>query len=588
MENLSSKPSFFIWNFLKYYKWKVFFICLAIFFDAFLIIIGPYLLKVLIDKMSAYRDNFSLFEEGQDLIIIICLFIILSVFANLIWRSINYLSIKIFPEIRLITLSKTFSYIFLHSYQYFQDHMSGDLTNKIQNIGESIERIFMPTLSILHIFFTILVATFISYSINIYFSIVLVIWVGIFIFISITLSKNIISYSKDFSQAKSIASGKYIDSLMNIFNVNIFVRYKFEKSYLEKISRKVMNKDIALRWKLLKLWIIQGILCSFVLGAMTFILILLRSKNLVTTGDFVFIISTTIAIIHYIFEIAELISRVVDETSILNQAISTIYIPHSIMNINSGPILKVKNPEISFENVSFSYTPNTFILNNFNITIPANQKIAVVGHSGSGKTTFVNLLIRLFDIQKGIIKIDHKNISDFSISSLRENISLIPQNPMLFHRSFMENIRYGRLSATNKEVIAAAKKSYAHEFIMQSSEGYDSLIGENGIKLSGGQRQKLAIARAILKNAPILILDEATSSLDPINEALIQDSLKKLMHNKTVIIITHKLSTLMKVDRILVFNNGEIVEDGTHNMLLAKRKLYSKLWSYQKGKENVE
>lgn len=583
MKNLSQNLSVFIWHFLKHYKWKVCGIYLAVFIASFLAVIDSYLLKILIDKITSYKDHFRFFDDGKNLIVVVFLFIIFNVCSNLIWRIINYLSIKIFPEVRLKVFSETFSYVSAHSHQYFQDNLAGDLVNKIQNIGESIEDIFTPMIDIANIFFTVLIAIAIANTINIYFSLVLIIWVILFVIISIILSKDIIHYSKDLAQINSILSGKYVDSLMNIFNVSIFARQEFEKSYLEGTSYKVMTKDIALRWKLLKLWTIQGILCSLILAVMIFILIYLRSKGIVTTGDFVFIISITIMIINYIFGIAELISRILEKIGICNQAISVVYVPHKIIDTVAALPLQIKKAEIIFKNVNFGYKQDNIFLQNFNITIPANQKVGLVGYSGSGKTTFVNLLIRLFDIQKGEIKIDQQNIKHVTQSSLRENIAFIPQNPILFHRSFMENIRYGKLDATDAEVVEAAKKAHAHEFILASPQGYDSLIGENGIKISGGQRQRLAIARAILKNAPILILDEATSSLDSVTETFIQESLKELMQNKTVIIIAHRLSTLLTTDRILVFDQGKIVEDGTHNTLLTQRKLYFTLWSAQVG-----
>jgi len=583
MQNLSQNLSIFIWHFLKHYKWKICGIYLAVFIASFLAIIDPYLLKILIDKITSYKDNFRFFDDGKHLIMVVFLFIIFNICSNLIWRIVNYLSIKIFPEVRLRVFSETFSHVSAHSHQYFQDNLAGDLVNKISNIGEGIESIFLPMISIANIFFTVLIAVCISYTINIYFSLALIIWAMFFIIISISLSRDIIHYSKDLAQIKSILSGKYVDSLMNIFNVSIFARQAFERSYLEKTSYEVMTKDIALRWKLLKLWTIQGILCALILAIMIFILIFLRSKGDVTIGDFVFIISMTITIIHHIFEIAELISRILEKIGVCNQAISVVCIPHTIVDTASAVPLQIKKAEIVFKNVNFGYKQNKIFLKNFNIIIPSTQKVGLVGCSGSGKTTFVNLLIRLFDIQEGEIKIDQQNIKHVTQSSLRENIAFIPQNPILFHRSFMENIRYGKLNATDEEVVEAAKKAHAHEFILASHQGYDSLIGENGIKISGGQRQRLAIARAILKNAPILILDEATSSLDSVTEIFIQESLKELMQNKTVIIIAHRLSTLLTTDRILVFDQGKIVEDGTHNTLLTQRKLYFTLWSAQVG-----
>jgi len=239
--------------------------------------------------------------------------------------------------------------------------------------------------------------------------------------------------------------------------------------------------------------------------------------------------------------------------------------------------------QITFNQVKFHYKSTEPLFQNKSIEIQAGQKVGLVGYSGSGKSTFVNLILRLYDVTDGAILIDGQDIRDVTQDSLRENIAMIPQDPSLFHRSLMENIRYGRIDTTDEEVIEAAKKAHAHGFIEKLQQGYGSLVGERGVKLSGGQRQRIAIARAILKNAPILILDEATSQLDSVTENLIQESLWKLMQNKTTIVIAHRLSTLLHMDRILVFDKGKIVEDGTHSDLLARGGVYKNLWDAQVG-----
>ena len=582
-ENMSQNLLIFIWHFSENYKWKIYGICLAVFIASLLMVIDPYLLKILIDLITTNNANLSFFSNDNYLIVIVVLFITFNICSNFIWRIVNYLSLKIFPELRSKVFLETFSYLSFHSHQYFQDNLAGDLANKIQDIGENIENIFESMFCIMYIIFTVLITTIIVYTISFYFSIVIIIWVILFVGISLSLSKNVANYSKDLAEIKSFLSGKYVDSIMNIFSINLFARQDFEKNYLEKISDKVVEKDICLRWKLLKLWAIQGILCALILGVMIFILIFLRAKGLVTTGDFVFIVSITITVIHQVFGIAESVSRILEQMGICNQAIAKVYAQHTLTNSKDAVLFKIQKGEISFKNVSFGYNENNILFKNLNIRIEANQKIGLVGYSGSGKTSFVNLLIRLYDLQNGEIQIDQINIKNVTISSLRENITFIPQNPILFHRSFIDNIRYGKLDATDDEVIEAAKKAHAHEFILNTYDAYKSLLGENGVKISGGQRPRIAIARAILKNSPILILDEATSSLDSLTEELIQESLKNLMKNKTVITIAHRLSTLLTMDRILVFDKGKIVEDGTHKELLERRSLYYRLWSCQVG-----
>ena len=239
--------------------------------------------------------------------------------------------------------------------------------------------------------------------------------------------------------------------------------------------------------------------------------------------------------------------------------------------------------QIIFDQINFTYdNQNELIYRNFSIRIEPGEKVALVGHSGSGKSTFVKLLQRLYDVQSGEIYIDAQNIAEVTQSSLRKAIALVPQDPILFHRSLIDNIAYGNDQASEEEIIAAARQAYAHEFIENLPQGYDTLVGERGIKLSGGERQRVAIARAILSDAPVLILDEATSSLDSVSEDYIQRALAELMKGRTTITIAHRLSTIKNVDRILVFNQGKIVEQGTHSALLADQQShYKKLYDMQ-------
>jgi ATP-binding cassette subfamily B protein len=275
-------------------------------------------------------------------------------------------------------------------------------------------------------------------------------------------------------------------------------------------------------------------------------------------------------------EFFEYIGNISDGVSIFIQ-------PHEIVDKPNAQRLSVAKGEIKFTDVSFTYPGGLKVFNRLDITIKPKQQVGLVGFSGSGKSTFVNLILRLFEPESGTLSIDGQDILAVTQDSLRENISMIPQDPMLFHRSLLENIRYGKLEATDEEVIAAAKKAHAHDFIMQTEEKYASLVGERGIKLSGGQRQRIAIARAILKNAPILILDEATSALDSVTEKKIQQGLHYLMKDRTVVVVAHRLSTISHMDRILVFDEGAIIEAGSHSELLKKEGHYAHLWNMQAG-----
>jgi ATP-binding cassette subfamily B protein len=275
----------------------------------------------------------------------------------------------------------------------------------------------------------------------------------------------------------------------------------------------------------------------------------------------------------------------------VSNGVNTIIVPHELVDNPDAKQQTFNNGSIEYRNVNFTYPEGKVVFENLSVKIPSGQRVGLVGYSGSGKSTFVNLILRTYDPQNGEIFISGYDVSKVTQESLHAQISLIPQDPTLFHRTLLENIRYGHLDANDDEVIEAARKAYAHDFIVDQKEGYQSMVGERGVKLSGGQRQRIAIARVILKNAPILILDEATSSLDSITEESIQTSLEAAMHNKTVIVIAHRLSTIAHLDRILVFDAGRIVEDGKHEALLKLRGSYYQLWSKQAGgflPENID
>jgi len=266
------------------------------------------------------------------------------------------------------------------------------------------------------------------------------------------------------------------------------------------------------------------------------------------------------------------------------EMIEIMKLPYEIQDVAGAKNIVVDKGEIVFEDIHFSFNENREVLKGVNLKINAGQKVALVGPSGAGKTTFVRLILRFYDVISGAVKIDGQDIKNVTLESLRRNISIVPQDPLLFHRTIKENIRYGKLDATDAEIEEAARLAHCDEFIENLPQKYDTYVGERGIKLSGGERQRVAIARAILKNAPILILDEATSSLDSHSESLIQDALDNLMKGRTTVVIAHRLSTIKKMDRIIVLEKGNIKEDGSHDDLIAQEEgLYKALWNLQAG-----
>jgi ATP-binding cassette subfamily B protein len=303
----------------------------------------------------------------------------------------------------------------------------------------------------------------------------------------------------------------------------------------------------------------------------------------ITAGDFALVLSINSAIVDCLWYLVQGVEECVELYGEVTQGLQTILVPPSIVDATTAMPLVVARGAIRFDHVSFQYKTQEPLFNGLSIDIPGGQKVGLVGFSGSGKTTFINLILRIFDISDGAIYIDDQNIKEVTQDSLRHAIGIVPQDPAFFNRSVMDNIRYGKPTATDEEVIEAAKKAHAHEFIMRMPHVYNAMIGERGAKLSGGQRQRFAIARAMLKNAPILILDEATSALDTVTEHKIQDALKILMDGKTVLAVAHRLSTIEAMDRILVFEKGAIVEDGSHHELITRNGVYAKLWAMQSG-----
>jgi ATP-binding cassette subfamily B protein len=572
----------FMCHFMKDHKWGIGALLALACLSGVYGTVNSYLTKVLIDEVARSGDHA---ENLLQVTFLPALLLIINYeVQNIAWRGVNYFSLKTLPRIKNSVIETVFSYVHKHSFRFFQDNFSGSIANNINKLADNIEIILKESsLFMIRGIVQLLLALVTMYFVHPIFSLVLFAWVFIFLTISIRFSNKVKELSDNQAHAQSVLSGKINDSISNVSNVRLFAREEFEILYLRKYLNILKDKFRKKEWFTLKLSWLQGLTITVLIGIVVFSLIHLRTQNLVTIGDFAFILGLVLYVTENIWWLTEQLDRLNDAIGQCNQSLNMIMIPHDIVDVPHATNLVVSNGQIEFQKVSFKYLKSNYLFENKNLVIPGGQKVGLVGFSGSGKTSFVNLVVRLFDVSSGVISIDHQNISRVTQDSLRDHIGFIPQDPVLFHRSLMDNIRYGKIDASDDEVMLAAKKAHAHEFICLTPEGYQSLVGERGIKLSGGQRQRIAIARAILKNAPILILDEATSALDSVTEGFIQESLTELMKNKTVIVIAHRLSTLLNMDRIMVFDKGKVVEQGTHTELMKKGGVYSLLWNSQVG-----
>ena len=450
------------------------------------------------------------------------------------------------------------------------------MTQSATRIMQLIMMLFIPA------FVALLIASTIFFTINPWFALLLAGWTLLHIGICLLNAKKCSRLSSEHANTRSFLTGKIVDSFTNIVNVKLFSRKAYECQYVGKYQQQERKRHFAALTIIEKIKIVLGISAFTFPGVlMTWYIIYSWQHGLISLGSLVLIFNTSWNIQLLAWMAGLELPNLYKEIGICQQAMSLVNAEHEIKDNKTAQDVKLYDGQIVFENVNFCYNQGKNVFNNLTLAIEAGSKVGLVGFSGSGKSTFVNLLMRFFDINSGIIMIDNHDIKNITLDSLRSQISMIPQDPSLFHRTLRDNIAYGNINASENEIIAAAEHAHCHEFISALPQGYDTLVGERGIKLSGGQRQRIAIARAILENAPILILDEATSALDSVTEKRIQDALHYLMKDKTTIVIAHRLSTLSEMDRILVFDNGQIIEDGTHHSLCRANRHYTKMWKMQ-------
>lgn len=551
----------------------------------------PYALKEIIDTIANHQgDKRSIFNEIRPALWL----------GGLAWlgsmallRLIHWWEAYVIPRFEANVRLSVLNHIISHSYQYFSNQLSGDIANKVKELPRAIVSIKdIVCWNCMSTLWVVLVTLIMIVPISPLFSCIFAAWIVIHFVITILLVKYINNASEKNAEDKSILDGIVVDIISNITFVKLFASSTYELEYTKDKQAKeiISNRKLINSMNIFQICIYMPIM--IMLGSTVFFLVSNWQSEHITTGEFVFIFSMLFFISQQMWHLSNALANLFRDIGAAQQAIKFINSPQQVLDVPNALPIKIDKGEIIFRNVTFNYEGNVDLFKNQTVIIKPGEKVGLVGLSGSGKSTFVNLILRLFDVESGVITIDGQDIRTVTQDSLRKGITMIPQNNSLFHRTLSDNLCYGQTGISHEEMIVASKNAHCHDFIMQFKDKYNSLVGEHGAKLSGGQRQRIAIARAMLKDTHILILDEATSSLDSLTEKNIQAAFYELMHGRTTLVIAHRLSTLSQMDRILVFNNGNIVEDGHHEVLLQKEGHYAKLWEMQidgllPNKENV-
>ncbi|MBD2502375.1 ABC transporter ATP-binding protein [Anabaena azotica] len=580
--NLPNTPFRFVCYFVNQFRWWYLVMVILEALHATCGIMLPYAIGEIIRSVTRASGNSKLIFDtiSQPLM----LFTALSIGEVVFGRSAGLLQTILHPIHRQHIVRSLYAYLQHHSHRYLSSSFAGALAHRIGEtslgVTQTMQMLITEFMSVIIVY---IVSTIILYRAYPPLAAFVGVWAVLFISISFWLATRCRIYSRRAAAARSHTTGIIVDAVTNLSSSRLFARLGFERRYLNEQLRDELKEVRKSNWYSERIRWFQFISAAILKIGTLYYSLSLWSQGLIATADFVVATSLSLLIISEARNLSRRFLEFFEHIGNIANGVSVIVQPHELIDKEGAIAHPITQGKIEFRQVNFNYSAEKKVFENLSITIKPGERVGLVGFSGSGKSTFVNLILRIFDPQSGQILIDGVDIRDMTQDALHAQISLIPQDPSLFHRTLMENIRYGRIDATDEEVIKAASKAHAHDFIAQMKEGYNSLVGERGVKLSGGQRQRIAIARVILKDAPVLILDEATSSLDSITEKAIQDTLDLVMNGKTVIVVAHRLSTIAHLDRILVFDHGRIVEDGSHDQLLARGGAYYRLWKMQAG-----
>lgn len=541
----------------------------------------------LVDWLSTHNRDTFLAQEGQTLMWLGILVVIGMPILILIHSLITHQTLL--GNYPMAIRWQAHRYLLKQSVSFYSDDFAGRIATKVMQTSLSVRETVMKLLDVLiyiSVYFTSMIVMVGKADWRL--MLPMLIWLAAYIAIQFYFVPRMKAVSEKQADARSTMTGRIVDSYTNINTIKLFSHSKRETEY----AKEGMDDFLVTVHKQMRLAtgvnISVEIINYLLVFSITAVSIMLWIDNELSVGAIAIAISLALRINGMSHWIMWEISSLFENLGTVTDGMNTLSKPITINDKPNATELSVKHGNIQFKNVNFHYGENKGVINNLNLDIKPGEKIGLVGRSGAGKSTLVNLLLRFHDIESGSISIDGHDIRDVSQDSLRSQIGMVSQDTSLLHRSIRDNIKYGRPDASDEELFAATRQAQAHEFIetltdSYGSTGYDAQVGERGVKLSGGQRQRVAISRVLLKDAPLLILDEATSALDSEVESAIQDSLDELMEGKTVIAIAHRLSTIAAMDRLIVMDQGQVVEQGTHKELVEFGGIYAQLWTHQTG-----
>lgn len=553
---------------------------------AFLIPLNTYYIKVVTDQIVVASAT------GIDILSYLQASIYQWVGIQVLYQVVKYIfywvRVQTLPPFKRSISKKIFKTLLGHSYSYYSERQSGNITSKINRLPKNAERLVgIYFIDMYQLLIVIGFTLFTTWRVSVEFTCGAFIWFIVHILIALLFIKPLTTRSEYYSSTLSELQGVMADSIGQISTVQLFAGERSEMAYVKNFLNREMQEFKKLIYHIESVNILYSLISTlFIVGTIIWT-IHAHTKNLISVGDVILLITFSMRLSYDVQRLVNILNAFYEDLGSAKEAFDLFFDINEIKALDQAPELQVKKGEIHIKNLGFSYKDRK-IFEDLNLYIRPREHIGIVGPSGSGKSTLARLIFRQFDVNEGKILIDGQDISGVTLKSLREQVSCVPQSIELFHRSIAENIKYSISNATDEEMINAAKKAMCHDFISALPQGYATIAGEKGAKLSGGQRQRIAIARAFLKKSPIFIMDEATSALDSFIEDQVNQNATELLKGKTVVVIAHRLSSVAKLDRIIVLQNGKVIEQGTHEFLLSLNGVYKQLWEAQSKVEKQE